>query len=311
MKPRTYKLLKMHMMLKYFFLMLFVTVFIVTTVYGSGHVIIVVIDGARYSETFGAQDKYIPVMWNTLRAQGTFFTNMRNEGKTSTCPGHSAMLTGEWQFIVNDGTERPHSPTIFEYFRKQTALPPQSCFVVSGKRKLNVLTYGTDQQYGAAYGASFVFGDTSDIETWEKVSQTIDQYHPQLMIVNLPQVDLYGHENNWNAYVGAIHRADSIVGLLWNKIQSDSLYRNTTTLFVTNDHGRHDDQHGGFRDHGDTCEGCRHIMLLALGPNFAKNAVVADTTLQVDLAPTAAYLVGITIPLVLGKNILEKQSQHR
>src|SRR5208282_383560 len=99
----------------------------------------------------------------------------------------------------------------------------------------------------------------------------------------------------------------NIVGLLWKKIQSDSVYKNTTTLFVTNDHGRHDDQHGGFRDHGDACEGCRHIMLLALGPKFKKNTVVADTTLQVDLAPTAAYLLGITMPMVQGKNMLEKQ----
>ncbi len=75
---------------------------------------------------------------------------------------------------------------------------------------------------------------------------------------------------------------------------------------MTNDHGRHDDQHGGFRDHEMRVK-VRHIMLMALGPNFAGNAVVADTTLQVDLAPTAGYLVGIKIPPVLGKNILEKQ----
>src|SRR5208283_4901716 len=190
---------KIYVMQKYIVRVLFVIALGVTLAFSADHVIIVVIDGARYSETFGAKDKYIPVIWNTLRSQGTMFTNMRNEGKTATCPGHATILTGVWQFIDNDGMERPHNPTIFEYFRKQTSLPSQSCFVVSGKKKLDVLTFSTDQNYGAQYGASFVYGNLSDNEKWEKVLQTIDRYHPQIMIVNLPQVDVYGHENNWNA----------------------------------------------------------------------------------------------------------------
>jgi len=250
----------------------------------------------------------MPVIWNSLRPQGAIFSNMRNDGKTLTCPGHASILTGIWQRIANNGTERPHNPTIFEYLRKETSAPAQSCFVVSGKEKLNVLAYSTDPQYGKPYGASFVFGDTSDVETWLKVSATIDTYHPRMMIVNLPEVDLRGHAKDWGGYLFALHRADSLVGLIWNKIQSDSIYRNTTTLFVTNDHGRHDDKHGGFRDHGDSCEGCRHIMLLALGPEFPGGKVVTDTTRQVDLAPTAAYLLGIQIPQAEGKNILRQGS---
>ncbi|HUL44813.1 MAG TPA: alkaline phosphatase family protein [Bacteroidota bacterium] len=271
------------------------------------HVMIVVIDGGRYTETFGAKDRNMPVIWNVLRPQGTIFTNMRNEGKTLTCPGHASILTGVWQYIPNNGSERPHNATLFEYLRKETSAPAQSCYVISGKEKLDVLTYGTDPQYGKPYGASFLFGDTSDVETYTKVSTTISRDHPRMTIVNLPEVDLRGHAKDWNGYLYALHRADSLVGLLWTQIQSDSIMRNTTTLFVTNDHGRHDEQHGGFQNHGDTCEGCRHIMLLALGPDFPAGNVVTDTTTQVDLAPTSAQILGILMPPTQGKNILRKE----
>jgi hypothetical protein len=197
------------------------------------------------------------------------------------------MLTGKWQIIANDGSERPNSPTIFEYFRKQTSQSAQSCFVVSGKSKLDALTYSSAPNFGSAYGASFVDGNKNDIQTWEKIEQTIDLYHPQLMMVNLAEVDLIGHDSSWYGYLAALRRADSIVGLVWNKIQSDSVYRNTTTMFVTNDHGRHDEQHGG--------------------PQFQKNIVVDDLILQVDLAPTSAKLADIKMPPVLGKNFLRKK----
>ena len=84
-------------------------------------------------------------------------------------------------------------------------------------------------------------------------------------------MDHAGHSGNWGDYTTAIQKADSIVGLLWDKIQTDPFYQNSTTMFVTNDHGRHDDQHGGFTGHGDGCDGCRHIQFLALGPAIKKN----------------------------------------
>jgi hypothetical protein len=64
-------------------------------------------------------------------------------------------------------------------------------------------------------------------------------------------------------------------------------------MFVTNDHGRHDDQHGGFSGHGDGCEGCRHIQFLALGPGIKKNFVSTQYRKIPDMAVTAADILGI------------------
>ncbi len=267
-------------------------------------VFIVVIDGARYSETFGSRDTYTPVVWNVLRPQGTIYTKMFNDGDTRTCPGHAALLTGRWQVMANDGSQRPSAPTIFEYYRKEKSEPEQSCFVVSGKSKLDVLTYSTDHWFGAKFGASFSDGRESDRETLAEVERIMNSSHPRVMVVNFAETDLVAHTGSWPGYLSALRQADSLVGVLWGRIQSDPHYRGSTTLILTNDHGRHDDQHGGFKSHGDACEGCRHIMLLAAGPGFAPNTIVDDSTLQVDVAPTSAALLDMRMPPVLGKNLL-------
>ena len=84
------------------------------------NVVIVVIDGARYTETFGADSLYIPHIWTQLRPLGTIWTNFRNNGITKTDPGHASIATGTWQFIDNKGVIRPTQPTMFEYFRKES-----------------------------------------------------------------------------------------------------------------------------------------------------------------------------------------------
>lgn len=121
----------------------------------------------------------------------------------------------------------------------------------------------------------------------------MDNYHPHFMWVYLADVDHAGHSGIWSDYIEAIHIADSIVRVLWQKIQSDPFYKDLTTLIVTNDHGRHDDQHGGFQNHGCGCEGCRHIEFLAVGPNIIKDFVSYQYRYTPDIAVTASYLLGI------------------
>ena len=103
-------------------------------------------------------------------------------------------------------------------------------------------------------------------------------------------MDHEGHSGDWESYTTAIHKADSIVGFLWEKLQADTFYQNSTTLFVTNDHGRHDDQHGEFSGHGCGCEGCRHIMFLALGPNVKNNFISTQYRRTPDLAVTVSEI---------------------
>lgn len=275
----------------------------------SQNVFLVVIDGARYTETFGAQERYIPQLWNSLRKQGTLYTHFYNNGTTETNSGFSSLVTGTWQHLVNDGSEFPDKPTIFEYFRKHTNAPESTCFVISGKKKLHVLTSSRAADYGTPYRAAFLTADSyDDIETWDQVVEVVQHKHPRLVVICFPEVDFEGHVGRWRGYLRALRQVDSLIALLWSRLQSDPFYKNSTTLLVTNDHGRHTDDTKEFRNHGDSCEGCRHIMLLALGPNFTPNTVVVDTAYQIDIAPTIGAIMSFPTPYATGRNLLKKRT---
>jgi hypothetical protein len=293
-------------------LILFILYFILTSAFSvfSQNVIIVVVDGSRYSETFGAGNKYIPHLYNDLRPLGTLYTNCRIDdklGDTKTCPGHSAVETGTWQPIDNNGNERPTKPTIFEYIRKEDGIAQSKCYVVSGKKKLNVLTYSTYKGYGSEYGAKWVGDDNKDDEqTYNKVISFMKNYQPKILVINFAQVDDKAHGGNWNDYISAIKGVDNYIYQLWKHIENGDWGYNTknTTMFITNDHGRHDDAHGGFENHGDGSDGCTHIMLLALGRGITPNKIIDKQTWQIDIAPTVGELLSFGLPVQAGNSLL-------
>ncbi|HQK98709.1 MAG TPA: sulfatase, partial [Bacteroidia bacterium] len=81
-------------------------------------------------------------------------------------------------------------------------------------------------------------------------------------------------------------------------------YKDQTTLIVTNDHGRHTAGHlDGFVSHGDSCDGCRHVELFGIGPDFKKNYVTDWHYEQIDISNTVAELMGFYMPTSKGKVI--------
>lgn len=267
------------------------------------NVIIVVIDGVRYSESFGGAHSTIPYLWQMLRPQGVIWENFTNDGVTYTCPSHASIVTGTWQTIANDGSERPTFPTIFEYFRKEAALPQSACAVVAGKPKLHVLSYSTHPDYGSDYGAS-VHIASNDLAVFDSLRSVLASDRPRLVIVNFPGTDFAAHAGILEEHLSALRVADSLCAEIWQLITSDPFYAGNTTLFVTNDHGRHDDQHGGFQSHGDSCPGCRHIMLLAVGRLIPADRVSTTGRTQIDLATTVGSLLGFACPYGQGVTIL-------
>ena len=264
-------------------------------------VVLFVIDGPRYSETFGdTAHTYIPHLWNDLRPLGTLLTDFRNEGTTSTNPGHTSIVTGTWQTIANDGSEWPDKPTIFEYYRKHTGAPQQDSYVIPGKDKLKVCAYSTHAEYGTDYGATASVGHVSDVAVYDALLSVLANQKPTVVLVSLSDVDEAGHSGVWSSYVAAITGADSLVWKTWNYLQQDSFYADQTYLFITNDHGRHDDAHGGFQNHGDGCEGCRHLTFLVLGPDVKADHTSDSRFMQRDICRTAAQILDIPAPYAEG-----------
>jgi len=247
--------------------------------YETKNVIVIVIDGARYSETWGdPSHQYVPRVANQLSNYGIIHTQFYNNGPTYTNAGHTAITTGNYQEINNGGTEIPQYPSIFQHWLQTYTKDSAAAWVITSKDKLEVLSDCKEPEWSGKHnpstncginGLGLGSGYRDDSLTYDKVIDILSAYHPQLVLINFREPDYSAHGNSWSNYTKGILDTDEYTYKLWDFIENDSFYKGSTTLFVTNDHGRHLDSIGnGFIGHGDNCEGCRHINLLAYGPDF-------------------------------------------
>jgi len=186
-------------------------------------------------------------------------------GVTKTNPGHTSILTGTRQKVLNTGAERADKQTLFEYYRKEKKTPIEKSYVVLCKNKLDIFTYSNHPEYGYIFRASLKKSKNQEdyCTTLENIIEVMKTARPHLLISNFAGVDIAGHDGSWSEDLSKIQIADSLVAELWNYIQSGSVYEDKTTLIVTNDHGHYlDGVANGYRNHGDDCEGCKHISLL-------------------------------------------------
>jgi predicted AlkP superfamily pyrophosphatase or phosphodiesterase len=284
------------------------------TPFKTKYVVVLVIDGARYSETFGdSLAKYTPNLQHLLKQLGVCYSHFYNQGPTFTIAGHTAITTGFYQKISNAGNSFPKKPSFFYYHMLQNRSDKLANWIFSGKGKLEVLTTNKSKKttneykpmsYCGELGNSADYG--SDNTTWEKVKDVFVNHSPTLSLINLLEADATAHQNDWEGYVNGIKNSDQKALELWQLIQSNPLMKNKTTLFITNDHGRHlNGIKDGFVNHGDGCMGCRHIMFLAIGPDFKKN-VVMDTPAQlIDISTTVASLLHFSMPTSKGRVLNE------
>ncbi|MBF0433116.1 MAG: sulfatase-like hydrolase/transferase [Fibrobacteria bacterium] len=277
------------------------------------HAIILVIDGARYTETLGdSTHAHVPKI-AALAEQGTLLANFRTAAKGSiaedwsgTNPGHARLTTGTYQNIKNDGTEYPSQPGVFQQYRKQNSGPQESGWVICSKDKLKILANSSAPDWKDQYQPAMNCGGNGDGSggyradhlTHEIVKAKLLADRPALMVINYMEPDDEGHKNDWNKYLAAISASDNYAHDLWNTIQSDSLLRDSTVLFIVNDHGRHTND---FTTHGDNCEGCCKIMGVILGPDIKKGHIDSTLWEQIDVVPTIAQLLGFAVPTATGQ----------
>ena len=269
---------------------------------GAGHVVLVVIDGPRHTEFL--DEPGMPraqVLGTQLAPAGARITDYQNQNQTVTMVGHGTLVTGTEQALPNDGSQRPNRPTLFELIRKERGLPQTAVRLVAGKDKIGAVSYSTDPAYGSPYGATVDAVFRQDPATYAAaVSAITADPRPVFTMINFASVDYAGHAAVWANYLAALAQADSLVGELWAVIQADSVLGGDTDLFVVADHGRHDDAHGGFANHGDGCVGCRALPFVAIGPDIRTGVVSGQARVQEDVAPTIAAILGLTAPPMEG-----------
>lgn len=277
--------------------------------YQTQNVFILVVDGARYTETWGDPNHQYISHRSELLEQGVFCNRFYNNAFTETCQGHQAMCTGVYENINNTGLQSPTNPSVFQYWLKKYKHSNSESWVIASKDKLEILTDCANPQWKGTYKPSADCGNNGafsgyreDSITFKKLKFIATNNHVRLAIVNFKQPDAAGHLGDYEAYKQGIIDTDRYIYEFWNFLQSNLIYKNKTTLIVTNDHGRHSINHlDGFVSHGDSCEGCKHIEFFALGPDFKQNYICSTAYEQIDIASTVARLMGVEMPTSNGK----------
>ncbi len=269
---------------------------------------IIIMDGARYSETFGDSSfTNIPKL-KLLSQQGSLCTNFYNNGNTLTQNGISAILIGNYNAIANNSSGVPPNPSFLNIFldsKPDTNL----AFIISSKDKIAALgnyannTFPNQHTPFTDCGINGLFsGYRQDSVTYLKAINHISNHNPILGLLSFKEPDASGHTGIWADYIQGIKTTDSLIYEFINFVEANPIYNNKTNYYIANDHGRHlDNIADGFASHGDDCEGCKHISLLCIGPDFKKNYISTLPYEQLDISKTIAAMLKINLPNSNGK----------
>jgi hypothetical protein len=126
-------------------------------------------------------------------------------------------------------------------------------------------------------------GQTNDALTIYHAERVLQKFKPSVMAITLLDIDVC--HSDFNGYLRNQQIADACVSHLWDFIQADPDLKDTTTLIVMPEHGRHlffntnnpDSLGRSGIDHGQGDNGDRDVWMLALGPTIKPNQVIAPT----------------------------------
>jgi hypothetical protein len=290
------------------------------------NVFLVIMNAVRYKDTFG--DKmhlYTDNLWTKLRPIGTICTKAYNTSTTYPIPSHVNLLTGTWQDYSGpyDKGEKPVSPTIFEYFLKTKESGINSAFFASANKGMEIASFSKYSGYGEEYKPVFM-ENKEDIKNrnalYEKIIPYIEKNRPKLAVISLWSggavgqhkteeecvtygvTDACGGAEAMNEYYESIILMDSIIFDLWNRIQSDSIYKDRTVLIAVSNHGRHTSD---FTSFGDNCKGCKTLTFLAVGPGIKKDYILKKKKKLIDICPTIGKILGFETEFSEGRVLKE------
>jgi len=286
-------------------------------------------------------ENHTPRITAEILPQATLFRNARNGAySTTTTPCTNTIVTGMWHAGPNRGRgleiddddfvdNRTLVPTILEHARKDAGLARSKVFGVTNKLNSKLADHSYHPAYGAAWGPTWIelepvfntvenrgeetFLDpdyNADLWVYQHALQAMETTEPDFMFLYFGLVDLAGHHaergDNFLFYTKTIENFDRRVADLWKAIQSHPSYAGKTTMLVVSDHGRHADHDPlAYTSHRGTCEGCRSLLLFAIGPDTPQGLAVDRRVWQTDVAPTIAALLGVDMPYADGQPLFE------
>jgi arylsulfatase A-like enzyme len=119
---------------------------------------------------------------------------------------------------------------------------------------------------------------------------TLTSHHPYVVPESFP-TEQYVQNRALNDYLNTIRYSDRFVGRLYEAFEERGLTRDTI-FFIIGDHGEAFGEHGRSQHTPVPYDEVLHVPLLIVGPGVSPGTRVTGLRQAVDLAPTAARLMG-------------------
>lgn len=280
------------------------------------HVVLVVLDGVKWQDVFGATEDAadaMPTLQRWMNVEGAVIgapgigTPMRATGPNYvSLPGYVEMFTGRMSPCQENECTLPRLDTFVD------ELPGKSAIVTSWeaigpvvRTKGVTITAGRHYRVGKLDPATEQSVDEAakldpypgvwdyrpDASTAEIALDVLRRREPQFLFVGLGETDEYAHRGDREGYVAALKSADAFLERLEDTLRDEGL-ASSTAILVTTDHGRAD----SFRDHGWGWPESKRVWLVAKGAGIEARGAVASPTERrlANVGGTVKRLLGVT-----------------
>ena len=271
------------------------------------------------------RSQLMPFLWNTIAVKGQVYGN-RNIGSYVNVtnpfwfsyPGYNEIFTGYADPRVNSNDYGPNpNETVQEYINKQPGYKNSVAAFTSWEafnRILNKERCGfpvnagyaefkdknINERQKALNEAQFLlpktFGNSErpDAITFYLAKEYMKQNHPKVLQISFIETDAYAHRNLYPEYLLSANNNDKMIEDLWNYLQNDPFYKNQTTLFIANDHGRGSNVKDNWTHHNSKEPGSDQIWFAVIGPDIKPIGEMKNNQVyQNQYAKTMAALLGI------------------
>jgi Metalloenzyme superfamily len=129
-----------------------------------------------------------------------------------------------------------------------------------------------------------------DRETADLALAYLKGQRPRFVFIGLGEPDEFAHRGDYRGYLGALRRADTVLGDLFALLAAMGPRGAHTSVLVTCDHGRGKD----FRNHGAAWPESSRVWLVGAGGRIPPSGAVASGAHRLaDVAPTIRALLGL------------------
>jgi hypothetical protein len=267
----------------------------------------------------------MPFFWTTIAGQGQLYGNRTlgcnvdvTNNQLFSYPGYNEILTGKAdneRIHSNDKIYNPNT-NVLEFINAQDGYNGKVAaftswdvfpYIINDKRSGVFVSTGayevqgkdlTEKEKTLNQMISALPNPLEDVRldafTFYYGMEYMKKNKPSVMYFAFDETDDFAHGGEYAAYLNSANYTDRFISELWNYLQTDSQYKDKTTLIISVDHGRGTNAED-WKHHGQKISEASQIWMAVLGPDSKPlGEVKGERQLyQNQIAKTIAAFLGL------------------